>query len=235
MIPTSSCSFRSTHRLIAARYSPEGTVLASLADNPEDLSALIELDGSTNDRLRGASGLLPGIGVHELIFGVPYGEIVNAAFTHASPQGGRFHSPLRGAWHAGLEFETSAREVAWHRLRELEETQWTEVEVSTYDDYLADFAADFHDLRGSQPEFKRFLKPRPVPQCYAEPQQLADQLLEQGSSGVVYPSVRHRGGTCVACFRPALVYHVRRSWRWQFRLRASAPFSLASAQRSALA
>ena len=29
---------------------------------------------------------------------------------------------------------------------------------------------------------------------------------------MIYPSVRHRGGTCLACFRPALVVNVRRGW-----------------------
>jgi hypothetical protein len=31
-------------------------------------------------------------------------------------------------------------------------------------------------------------------------------------SGLLYPSVRHRGGTCLACFRPALVVNVRIGW-----------------------
>jgi hypothetical protein len=34
-------------------------------------------------------------------------------------------------------------------------------------------------------------------------------LLDQGSAGVVYPSVRHADGTCIACLRPALVSNVR--------------------------
>jgi hypothetical protein len=29
---------------------------------------------------------------------------------------------------------------------------------------------------------------------------------------LIYPSVRHRGGTCLACFRPALVLNVRKGW-----------------------
>jgi hypothetical protein len=32
----------------------------------------------------------------------------------------------------------------------------------------------------------------------------------------VYPSVRHRGGTCVACFRPALVNNVRKDKTYRF-------------------
>ncbi|HYN38795.1 MAG TPA: RES family NAD+ phosphorylase, partial [Rhodospirillales bacterium] len=47
-------------------------------------------------------------------------------------------------------------------------------------------------------------------------QELAERLLQEGSAGIVYPSVRRPGGTCLACFRPALVQHVRRAGRWRF-------------------
>ena len=46
-------------------------------------------------------------------------------------------------------------------------------------------------------------------------QNLAEQLLEQGSLGVIYPSVRKVGGTNLACFRPALVGNVRRASAWR--------------------
>jgi hypothetical protein len=48
------------------------------------------------------------------------------------------------------------------------------------------------------------------PTSYAASQMLAAQLLEIGAAGIVYPSVRRRGGTCVGCFRPVLVGHVRK-------------------------
>jgi RES domain-containing protein len=226
VIPTSSCSFPSTHRLIPSKYSPEGTVLSELADTQDDLLSLVELDGSTNSRLAGEAGLLPGIGIHELIFGVPYSHIVNASFTHASDQGGRFNSSARGAWYAGVEIETSCHEVAFHRLEDLREVSWPEEEVSTFDDYVAEFAAEFHDLRGGARAFRKYLKPSPVPACYRQPQQLANELLAQGSNGIVFPSVRYEKGTCLACFRPALVYNVRRAQRLEFRLLATKPFSM---------
>ena len=34
-------------------------------------------------------------------------------------------------------------------------------------------------------------------------------LLAAGSAGIVYPSVRRANGTCLVCFRPALVTNVR--------------------------
>jgi RES domain-containing protein len=200
-------------------------VLAQLTDDEGEVRDLVELDGATNARLLGEEGLLPGIGVHELLYGVAYSEIVNASFTHAAPPGGRFNSNRRGAWYAGLERETSIAEIAFHKLEQLREVDWKFEEVSTCDDYLADFAAEFHDLRGVSSRFRRYLKPGPIPRCYEESQQLAAELLERGSNGIVYPSVRWRGGTCVVCFRPVLVYHVRVAARLEFSLLAGRAFT----------
>lgn len=223
--PVRECVFPNTHRLIPSKYSRAGTVLAQLADDDAEVQELAELDGATNARLLGEEGLLPGIGVHELLFGVAYSEIVNASFTHAAPQGGRFNSNRRGAWYAGLERETSIAEIAFHKLEQLREVDWKSEEVSTCDDYLADFAAGFHDLRGGSPRFRRYLKPGPIPECYQDSQQLASDLLDGGSNGVVYSSVRRAGGTCVVCFRPVLVYHVRLAARLEFSLLAGRPFA----------
>ena len=218
-------SLEDTHRLIPSKYSEEGTVLAELAGEDEELLRdLVSLDAATNARLLADEGLLAGISPHELVYGVSYSNIVNAAFAHASPAGGRFNTNERGAWYAGLEQETSMTEVAYHKIRQLEEVAWEEEEVSTYDDYLADFEAEFEDLTGGEARWKKVLKAEPVPACYAPGQKLATELLLSGGNGIVYPSVRHATGTCVVCFRPALVYHVRRRGRLEFRLLAGRAF-----------
>ena len=118
----------------------------------------------------------------------------------ANPLGGRFNGPARGAWYASFARETSEREMAYHRGKELEEIRWQERETFAYVDFLADFRGPFHDLRGDA-HFRDCLDAN----SYKQSQRLAAELLEEGSAGVVYPSVRHKGGTCVACFRPALV------------------------------
>jgi hypothetical protein len=195
-----------THRLIPSRYIDKGeTILARLTEDPEDLNKLFELEGATNNRLLGEAGLLPGITVRELVFGLSYSHIVNAAFTHTSPLGNRFNGPERGAWYAGFSRKTSELEVAYHRSQELKEVRWAEREVFTYVDFLADFRGEFHDLRGATP-FANCLDPS----SYKASQQLASELLEAGSAGVVYPSVRHASGVCMGCFRPALVNNVRK-------------------------
>jgi RES domain len=198
-----------THRLIPSRYSDKDeSVLARLTDDLDDLNALFELEGATNDRLLGEAGLLPGISVRELVFGLSYSHIVNAAFTHSRPLGSRFNGPERGAWYAAFSRQTSEREVAYHKSKELQEIKWQQEEIFIYVDFLADFRGKFHDIREDR-AFENCLDPG----SYAASQQLARELLEAGSGGVVYPSVRHKAGTCIACFRPALVNNVRKGPR----------------------
>lgn len=199
-----------THRLIPFHRS-EDSVLSRLVSAPtgsraeEELDALADLESATNDRLLGEANLLPGIGVHELLFGVAHAQIVNAAFTHAHPSGGRFNGPGRGAWYAAFELKTAEAEVAFHKAEELREINWRESETFHFVDYLADFRAEFHDLRG-RIRFRDALDPI----SYVRSQELAANLLAQGSGGIVYPSVRRVAGTCMVCFRPALVHHVRK-------------------------
>jgi RES domain-containing protein len=204
-----------THRLIPSRYSDQ-SVLTRLAGNDDQLQDLFALDGATNDRLLGEANLLPGISVHELLFGLAYAHIVNAAFTHAHPSGSRFNGPERGAWYAAFELETAQAEIAFHKAQELQEIKWTEPETFTFDDYLADFRADFHDIRG-QAAFADALSPT----GYVSSQQLARELLASGSAGIVYPSVRRNSGTCLVCFRPALVTNVRQGGNTAMAFRES--------------
>jgi len=82
-----------------------------------------------------------------------------------------------------------------------------------YTALLADFIGAFPDLRGV----------RPPPPCldpdpdigYPAGQTLALDLRAQGQAGVIYPSVRHAGGTCLAAFEPQIVQNVRPAARWK--------------------
>ena len=213
MLPkTTPISQNDTHRLIPNKFYEEGeSVLSRLGLPPAQMEHLFQLDDATNARLVGEANLLPGITVHELVFGVPHYHIINAAFTHARPGGSRFSGDDRGVWYAGFSLRTAQTEVAFHYGEGLREVNWKEEETVVYREYLADFRAEFHDLRLSVEDqrgenaYKKYLQP----DSYRASQQLGRRLLDQGSAGVVYPSVRHAGGTCVACFRPALVSNVR--------------------------
>jgi hypothetical protein len=217
MLPTSFIDQRDTHRLIPAQYADGGvSVLARLTDDDEILNGIFELDNATNDRLIAESRLAPGIDERELVFGIPSYRIINAAFCHPAPTGARFNSADRGAWYASFELETSQAEVAYHRQLWLQETAWDEEDKADYVDYLADFRVEFHDLRSDEVKASAEYSVCLSPTSYIASQALAAQLMQLGSAGIVYPCVRRRGGTCLACFRPVLVTNVRKGYVFTF-------------------
>lgn len=205
-------AWKNTSRLIPSKYSvSDESVLAQVAPVHGRLDKILDLDDVTNDRLLADLDLAPGIGAHELVAGIPYANIINAAFTHPNPNGARFSGPDRHAWYAARHVRTSLAEVAFHKTIELEEVG-VFVNETTYDEYLADFNGEFHDLRHGA-RFEAYLDP----DSYVASQFLAERLLANGSLGIVYPSVRHVGGECLACFRPALVTNVRKGITYRFR------------------
>ncbi|WP_216840960.1 RES family NAD+ phosphorylase [Acidobacterium sp. S8] len=207
-----------THRLLPAKYgSNYESVLTRIADSDEHLQQIFELDNATNARLEAEENLRPGITQRELVFNIPHYRIINAAFTHANPLGARFSTPDRGAWYAAFELATSKAEVMFHKSVEFAEVDWREREILQYDEYLADFSGGFHDLRPeAQPEDRRERYTDCLdPASYITSQKLAVELLHQGSIGVIYPSVRRNGGTCIACFRPSVVANVRKGNRFR--------------------
>ncbi|NHZ92376.1 RES domain-containing protein [Massilia sp. CCM 8733] len=194
-----------TCRLIPSRFADvEDSVLAPLAEDGAVLRDLFDIDNATNERLRGEYGSLPGIGVDELVFGVPNFRIINAAYTYPRPEGSRFNDGERGAWYCAFEAETALAEITFHKTVEYQEIGRFDDSV-TYQALIADVTSTFHDIRGVD-AFEKYLDPT----SYIESQTLASQLLDSGSMGVIYPSVRRPAGTCLACFRPALVGNVRK-------------------------
>ena len=212
------------HRLIPSRFSGGGSVLEEVADDKAMLADMMLLDGATNDRVQGESYGISGISHFELVYGVPNAHIVRAAYLHASRFGARFNDGTRGAWYAATELKTSMAEVTYHKARRLAEMvvpemsgQVPDEEMSEYDDWLSDFHAAFHTLEPVA-AYADCLEAEPVPACYAASQVLAKRLLDAGSNGVLYPSVRRKGGRCLVCFRPALVYRPRQAERYAVRM-----------------
>lgn len=209
-IPTTLLRRYDLHRLIPSRFAEdEDSVLAPIADDAHHLHELFELDNASNRRLLAESDRLPGIGIDELVFGIPHFRVINAAFTYPRPEGSRFNGPERGAWYCSFELETALAEVIFHKTVEYAEINFFHDSVR-YQLYLADFSSEFHDLRLFENQLLYL-----DPQSYQDSQLLASQLLEAGSLGLIYPSVRKSDGTNLCCFRPALVGDVRKTDRFE--------------------
>ena len=213
--PVADIARRDTVRLIpSGRLKPP--VLAPLAATPEALDDLAALEGVTNGRIQASDSGLPGLDPRELVFGRPNDSFVNAAFTHVRPGGNRFNDAQRGAWYCGWDTRTSLGEVAYHLTRELDAIGRYDTHVD-YAELIADFIGPFHDLRGAGDADRRpgGVLGEDTAAAYPAGQALARRLQALGSNGLIYPSVRHPGGTCLAAFRPSLVQNLRQGALWR--------------------
>ena len=209
-IPTRFFSFADSCRLIASRYPSVG--IFDRVASPEDLQAIFELEAWTNDRISAELGILNLIPADQWVTGRPGATVIMAAFCHPRPDGGRFNDATRGAWYAADTVEGAHAEIVYHRTKEFEEIGVLDSRAQ-YRLYLADFAAEFIELSASEPAHQPYLDPN----SYVESQELANRLLNQGSNGIVYPSVRKPGATCIACFMPPLIKHVRQSHHFEYQ------------------
>ena len=208
--PTRKLRLTDTCRLVPSLYPSRG-ILDTVA-SPADLPLVLELETWSNDRISTELGILHRMPKEEWVAGRPMASVVMAAFCHPRPTGGRFNGPERGAWYAANSLEGAHAEVVYHRTAELAEIGVFETRVEMRL-YHADFHAVFHDVRAAVPENVPYHDPK----SYTASQALGRTLLGHGSNGVIYRSVRHSGGQCLACFRPALVTNVRAGAHFEYR------------------
>jgi hypothetical protein len=196
----------------ASRYPTAG--LFDRVATLDDVDAVIELEGWTNDRISAELGLLSVLPRDEWVTGRAMSSVVMAAFCHPRPGGGRFNTEDRGAWYATRSLDTALAESVHRRTEELREVGGFETRVEMRV-YLADFSARFHDIRGARrtSTWRKLYNPSD----YTASQRLAQQLLGSGSNGIVYRSVRDVSGECLVCFRPRLVRNVRVGGHYEFR------------------
>ena len=207
-----------SHRLVPSRFPTAG--LFDRVASAADLDAIIELEGWTNDRLSAELGILHIIPREEWVTGRPMASVVMAAFCHPHTGGGRFSGEDRGAWYAARRLDTALAESIYRRRQELDEVGVRDARMEMRL-YWADFRGEFHDVR---PRERRFASLHD-PDSYARSQHFARRLFDAGSHGIVYRSVRHPGGECLACFRPADVVNVRVAGHYEYRWEGSSePF-----------
>lgn len=208
-----------TVRLISTARLKEPVLLA-LAPNHGAMEDLAELEGATSGRLQAQEGGLLDLDPRELAFGRPGHTFINAAFTYTRPGGNRFNDDERGAWYCAFLSETALAEVSFHLSRELEAINRFE-NATDYAELLADFVGQFHDLRGEIYSTNPCLS-ADTDVAYPAGQAMAKLLRkDRDSPGLIYPSVRSTGGTCLVAFHPSLVQNLRQGSVWRLEWQGS--------------
>jgi RES domain-containing protein len=202
--PVARLGFERTVRLVSSARLRDPVLLGLV--RRDLLDDLAEIEGATSGRLTAATRGAEAIDPREFVASVPHAYFINAAFSYWRPRDlNRFNGPGRGAWYAALTTETCIAEVAFHLARELERVNDYHATVD-YTEMFASLAGTFVDLRAVAP-VPTCLDPEPTI-AYPPGNALAETVRVEGHNGVVYPSVRDAGGTCIVALRPAAVQSV---------------------------
>jgi hypothetical protein len=189
--PLKRIRWSQAYRIVPSRFPPVG-VFDRIAE-PGDLEALYAIEAMTNPRLRDEMGELRLVPPERRISG-PGTTPVMAAFTHLNPEGSRFSDGTWGVFYAAHSVATAVEETVYHRELFLAATAEPACDIEMRC-YRTSIQARLHDLRGGW-------KAVHDPDNYAAGIALARRLRGHGSDGIVYDSVRHQGGECVAVFYP---------------------------------
>lgn len=198
MPPVRRVRWQAAHRFVPTRFPPID-LFERVAD-PADWDAIYALEAMTNPRIRDEIGDIACVPVARRVSG-PGASIVMAPFAHASrARPTRFSDGSFGVYYAANGQETALREVAFHMGRFFAATRDPQT-TATLRGYAGRLDRALHDLRGS--DWTAYLDADV--KRYATSQALGRRLRTAGSNGVVYPSVRHASGQCVAAFWPDVV------------------------------
>lgn len=193
-------------------------VLAPLADSDDELSELAEIEAATSSRMQAQVTGISGLAANELVYDVPHAHFINASFAYAKPrEPNRFNGEARGAWYAALAVETCLAEITFHMTVFLARAGVFEA-VAEYAEMFCSVSGEFLDLRPA-PAHPALSADKAL--GYPEGNRLALEARRAGLNGIVYPSVRHSGGTCFAILRPAAVQSVRQGDVWRLTWKGS--------------
>jgi hypothetical protein len=186
--------WQKSYRIVASKYPPINVFEDIVA--PHQLATAAYIESLTNDRLLDEQS--PNAQVRDADrVNAPGASIVMAAFTHIG-RPSRFSDGGYGVYYAAHSIETAVRETAFHRARFMAATAQPPGDVDMRA-YVGRPLQPLLDVRA--PRFADLHHP----DDYLPSQAFARTYRERDEWGLVYRSVRHEGGECIAAFRPQAV------------------------------
>ncbi|MES9856690.1 MAG: RES family NAD+ phosphorylase [Sedimenticola sp.] len=203
-------------RLIDTAYPPVD-LFGELTDDPDENEAMWALECRTNIRLQYDTWDFGLVRPEDVVTGSDGAAVLMASVMYVGVGHlSRFSDGSFGAYYAGKETETALREYAYQAERyRLDHA--LKAEVVTARAWIAKTIKPLHDVRG--PKFKHLQDPDPA--SYPTSAALARELRDAGSWGMAYKSTRHKGGECIAIFRPPAITAPKQGGLYDFNFDGS--------------
>lgn len=195
--PTARLNWNPAFRVIPSRFPAVG--LFERVARAEDFDALYALEAMTNDRIRDEVGEISLVPPEERLFG-PGSTCIMAAFTHLNPHGSRFSDGRYGVFYCARKRDTAIAETRYHSTLFMQATAEPPMRLPMRL-YSVEAKGRAADLREASQRDPRIVDP----DDYAYAQGIGRALRAAGALGIVYPSVRHPGGECLAALRTGIV------------------------------
>jgi len=195
--PATRLAWNPAWRVIPSRFPAVG--LFERVAGPEDFDALYALEAMTNDRTRDEVGEISLVPPDERLFG-PGSNCIMAAFTHLNPQGSRFSDGSYGVFYCARKRDTAIAETRHHAALFMAATAEPPMRLQMRL-YTVDAKGQIADLREASQAEPRIV----APADYGYSQTIGRTLRAAGVKGILYPSVRHPGGLCLAALRTVLL------------------------------
>lgn len=195
--PATRLSWNPAYRVIPSRFPAVG--LFERVARPEDFDALYALEAMTNERIRDEVGEIGLVPAEERLFG-PGSTCIMAAFTHLNPQGSRFSDGSYGVFYCARKRDTAIAETRHHSALFMQATGEPPMRLQMRL-YTVQARGEAVDLREASKRDPRIVDP----DDYRHAQAIGRSLRAAGALGIVYPSVRHPGGECLAALRTRIV------------------------------
>jgi len=184
-----------THRIIRSRFPPID-LFEDIAD-PADWDAILSAEAKTNPRVAESVGMLDLVPEDRRVAGAGASWAM-APFTHISTdRPSRFTEGFYGVYYAGDRIEVALFETMYHHGKFMAATSEEPGWVSDFRELVGTLDTELHDITNSLAFAGHY-----DPEDYTAPQELARQLREAESNGILYRSVRYPDGLAVALFWP---------------------------------
>jgi len=201
MFKTEEVDWKPAYRIVPTRFP--SVYLFDRVASQEDFDLLNQLEAMTNTRLRDEIGELALVPKEQRLFGPGSGPIM-AAFTHLNPAGSRFSDGSYGVFYAAREREAAIAETRYHSTRFMQATHEKAMylQMRLYQVRVKGEVVDLHAYCKKHPDIL-------APESYAAAQVAGKKVRASNANGLIYPSVRFPGGSCVAAFKTGILKNCR--------------------------